>query len=499
MADYDVLIVGAGISGIGGGAHLRMHCPEKRFAILEGREKLGGTWDLFKYPGIRSDSDMHTLGFSFKPWTHEKSIADAPAILDYLDETVDEFDLRKEIKFGHRVKELSWSSEDAHWTVGVDTPSGRQTLTARMLYMGTGYYRYSAGYRPEFDGEADYKGITVHPQKWPEDLDYQGKRVIVIGSGATAATLVPAMADSGAGHVTMLQRSPSWFFSRPAKDGIANVLRKVLPGKMAYSLTRLKNTTLQQISYKQSKTRPEKMGNLFKGAVQKMLGDNYNPADWSPRYSPWDQRLCLIPDANLFEAINRGAADVVTDHVDRFTAKGILTKGGKELEADIIVVATGLHMEVMEGIDIRVDGAKRTVGTSFSYKGCMYGDIPNLMSAFGYSNASWTLKADLIAEYMCRFLKHLDTSKADYGVPVPAGITQDPEGMMNLTSGYVERAQGRVPLMGHIYPWRAYHDYKLDKKLMRNEPMDDGWLKFRKAGPVASAAVEEPELAVAAE
>jgi cation diffusion facilitator CzcD-associated flavoprotein CzcO len=268
---------------------------------------------------------------------------------------------------------------------------------------------------------------------------------------------------------------------------------------MAYTLTRLKNTTMQQISYKRSKTKPEKMGDMFKGQVQKMLGDKYNPVDWSPRYGPWDQRLCLIPDANLFEAISRGAADVVTDHIDRFTEKGILTKGGKELEADIVVVATGLHMEVMEGVDIQVDGVKRTVGASFSYKGCMYGDIPNLMSAFGYSNASWTLKADLIAEYMCRFLKHLDASKADYGVPVPTGVTEDAEGLMNLSSGYVERSKGRVPLMGHVYPWRAYHDYKIDKKLMRNEPMDDGWMKFHKAGPVASAVSQAPELAVAAE
>jgi monooxygenase len=499
MTDYDVLIVGAGISGISGAAHLRMECPEKRFAILEGRETLGGTWDLFKYPGIRSDSDMHTLGFSFKPWTHEKSIADAPAILNYLHETVDEFDLRKEIRFSHRVTELSWSSDDACWTVTVDTPAGRQALTAKMLYMGTGYYRYSAGYRPEFEGEADYKGVTVHPQKWPENLDYKGKRVIVIGSGATAATLVPAMADSGAGHVTMLQRSPSWYFSRPAKDRIANVLRAVLPGKLAYKVTRFKNTTMQQLSYKQSKAKPEKIGAMFKDQVQKMLGDKYNPVDWSPSYGPWDQRLCLIPDANLFEAINRGAADVVTDHVDRFTEKGILTKGGKELEADIIVVATGLHMEVMEGVDIRIDGAKRTVGESFSYKGCMYGDIPNLMSAFGYSNASWTLKADLIAEYMCRFLKHLDSAELDYGVPVPKGVKEDPEGLMNLTSGYVQRAQGRVPRMGHLYPWRAYHDYKIDKKLMRNEPIADGWMQFGKRRQTDVGQDVPPELAEAAE
>jgi monooxygenase len=499
MTDYDVLIVGAGISGISGAAHLRMECPEKRFAILEGRETLGGTWDLFKYPGIRSDSDMHTLGFSFKPWTHEKSIADAPAILDYLNETVDEFDLRKEIKFSHRVKELSWSSQDARWTVSVDTPDGRKTMQAKMLYMGTGYYRYSAGYRPEFAGEADYQGIAIHPQQWPENLDYKGKNVIVIGSGATAATLVPAMAESGAGHVTMLQRSPSWYFVRPAKDWFANTLRAFLPGKLAYSITRLKNTTLQQISYKRSKKNPDKVGNWLLNVTRKELGDRFDAKHWTPQYGPWDQRLCMIPDADLFKSIRRGAVDVVTDEIERFTKTGILTKSGTEINADIVVVATGLHMEVMEGVDICIDGEKRTVGDSFSYKGCMYGDIPNLMSAFGYSNASWTLKADLIAEYMCRFLKHLDSRQLDYGVPIPKGVKEDPEGLMNLTSGYVQRAQGRVPRMGHLYPWRAYHDYKIDKKLMRIEPMEDGWMEFGKKRQSAVSQPAAPELAEAAE
>jgi monooxygenase len=493
----DVLIVGAGISGIGGGAHLRMHCPDKSFAILEGRERLGGTWDLFKYPGIRSDSDMHTLGFSFKPWTHEKSIADAPSILDYLHETADEFDLRRMIRFGHMVRELDWDSEEAMWTVGIDTPDGRKTMKAKMLYMGTGYYRYSEGYRPEFPGEVDYKGLTIHPQQWPEDLAYQGKNVIVIGSGATAATLVPAMADRGAGHVTMLQRSPTWYFNRPAKDRIANALRRILPGKMAYTLTRLKNTTLQQLSYKRSKANPAKVGNYLLNNVEKLLGPKFDATHWTPSYGPWEQRLCLIPDSDLFKAISRGAVDVVTDHIDRFTETGILTKSGEQLDADIIVVATGLHMEVMHGVSIRVDGVAKLIGESYSYKGCMYGDIPNLMSAFGYSNASWTLKADLIAEYMCRYLKHLDATHTDYAVPVPEGIQEDPEGMMNLSSGYIQRAQGRVPKMGHVYPWRAYHDYAVDKKLMRNEPMDDGWLHFRKRSAVGASG--EAELAIAAE
>ena len=494
---FDVLIVGAGISGIGGAAHLQMHCKGKKFAILEGRATLGGTWDLFKYPGIRSDSDMHTLGFAFKPWTHEKSIADAPSILDYLNETVDDYGLREHIRFSNRVKTLDWNSADALWTVGIETPEGMTTLQTKLLYMGTGYYRYSAGYRPEFPGEERFKGPKIHPQHWPEDLDYAGKNVIVIGSGATAATLVPAMADRGAGHVTMLQRTPTYYAIRPAKDAFANTLRKILPSGLAYDITRFKNTTMQQLVWSAAKKKPEKVKAKLLEMVQDELGAAYDAKHFTPQYNPWDQRLCLIPDADLFKAMKRGQVDIVTDQIESFTEKGILTKSGKELEADIIVIATGLHMEVMEGVALTVDGARKTVGDSYSYKGCMYGDIPNLISAFGYANASWTLKADLIAEYMCRLIKHMDTSGTDIAVPVPSGVQEDPEGMMNLSSGYVERAKGRVPKMGHVYPWRAYHNYRIDKKLMRNEPIEDGWMQLRKKGAVA--AEPEAELVIAAE
>ncbi|MBK8630138.1 MAG: NAD(P)/FAD-dependent oxidoreductase [Sphingomonadales bacterium] len=494
---FDVLIVGAGISGIGGAAHLQMHCKGKKFAILEGRATLGGTWDLFKYPGIRSDSDMHTLGFAFKPWTHEKSIADAPSILDYLNETVDDYGLREHIRFSNRVKTLDWNSADALWTVGIETPEGMTTLQTKLLYMGTGYYRYSAGYRPEFPGEERFKGPKIHPQHWPEDLDYAGKKVIVIGSGATAATLVPAMADRGAGHVTMLQRTPTYYAIRPAKDAFANTLRKILPSGLAYDITRFKNTTMQQLVWSAAKKKPEKVKAKLLEMVQDELGAAYDAKHFTPQYNPWDQRLCLIPDADLFKAMKRGQVDIVTDQIESFSEKGILTKSGKELEADIIVIATGLHMEVMEGVALTVDGARKTVGDSYSYKGCMYGDIPNLISAFGYANASWTLKADLIAEYMCRLIKQLDKTGADIAVPVPSGVQEDPEGMMNLSSGYVERAKGRVPKMGHVYPWRAYHNYRIDKKLMRNEPIEDGWMQLRKKGAVV--AEPEAELAIAAE
>lgn len=494
---FDVLIVGAGISGIGGAAHLQMHCKGKKFAILEGRATLGGTWDLFKYPGIRSDSDMHTLGFAFKPWTHEKSIADAPSILDYLNETVDDYGLREHIRFSNRVRTLDWNSADALWTVGIETPEGMTTLQTKLLYMGTGYYRYSAGYRPEFPGEERFKGPKIHPQHWPEDLDYAGKKVIVIGSGATAATLVPAMADRGAGHVTMLQRTPTYYAIRPAKDAFANTLRKILPSGLAYDITRFKNTTMQQLVWSAAKKKPEKVKAKLLEMVQDELGAAYDAKHFTPQYNPWDQRLCLIPDGDLFKAMKRGQVDIVTDQIESFTEKGILTKSGKELEADIIVIATGLHMEVMEGVALTVDGARKTVGDSYSYKGCMYGDIPNLISAFGYANASWTLKADLIAEYMCRLIKQLDKTGADIAVPVPSGVQEDPEGMMNLSSGYVERAKGRVPKMGHVYPWRAYHNYRIDKKLMRNEPIEDGWMQLRKKGAVV--AEPEAELAIAAE
>ncbi len=498
MADFDVLIVGSGISGIGSACHLKMDAPWASFAILEGRETIGGTWDLFRYPGIRSDSDMHTLGFRFKPWSHEKSIADAPAILDYLHETAKEYDIESHIRYDSKVKRISWNSGEGQWTVTVANAAGTSNeLTCNFLHMCTGYYSYTNPYRPEFDGEKSFKGAMFHPQFWPKDLDYRGKKVVVIGSGATAVTIIPAMVEGGAEHVTMLQRSPTYCVSRPAKDRIANTLRKYLPGKLAYNITRWKNVTMQQFLYNATQSNPTKARQRIIEMTAKELPDGYDVGThFTPTYNPWEQRLCLVPDADLFKAISSGSADVVTDHVDHFVEDGIVLKSGQKLVADIVVVATGLNMEIMSGVDMVVDGKSRRVNDSFSYMGAMYSDVPNLASTFGYSNASWTLKADLISQFVCRVLNHMKATGTSICTPVARGVTEDPEGMMNLSSSYVKRAMDKVPRMGDIYPWRAYHNYKIDKKLMLGRPLEDGWLHFSKAHSNANSV---PELAVAAE
>lgn len=500
MEKLDVLIVGAGISGIGGAVHLSQKCPGKSFAIVEGREALGGTWDLFRYPGIRSDSDMHTLGYNFKPWTHEKSIADAPAILDYLHETVKEYGLESKLRFNTRVVRTEWDSGEGLWTVTVRKADGETSqIQCHFLYMCTGYYSYTDPYQPDFPGKASFKGPIFHPQFWPEDLDYKGKKVVVIGSGATAVTIVPAMAVDGVGHVTMLQRSPTWFVTRPARDGFANNLRKILPEKLAYSITRFKNINWQQYFYNLTQRKPEKVRQKLLDLTTKELPAGYDVAThFTPRYNPWEQRLCLVPDADFFQSIKSGKADIVTDHIERFDETGIVLKSGKHLDADIIVTATGLKMEIMSGVDLVIDGQHRRVGETFSYKGCMYSNVPNLASSFGYSNASWTLKADLISEYVCRLIKHMDETGTDICVAEPHGVNEHEEGMMNLSSGYVQRAKGLVPKQGDIDPWVIHHNYTADKKLMRYGKLEDGAMHFYKAPHVAAATAQE-ELAIAAE
>ncbi len=499
IEELDVLIVGAGISGIGAACHLKMESPDRSFAILEGRERLGGTWDLFTYPGIRSDSDMHTLGFRFKPWTHEKSIADAPAILGYLHETAKEYDVESLIRYNHRVKRIEWDSASARWTATITTPEGDTTIRCRFLFMCTGYYSYSEPYQPEFAGRDSFKGPVFHPQFWPDSLDYQGKNVVVIGSGATAVTIVPAMASSGAKHVTMLQRSPTWFITRPARDKFANTLRKLLPDKIAYGITRWKNINMQAFFYNSTQKHPAKNRERLLNIVTKELPEGYDVAThFTPTYNPWEQRLCLVPDSDMFAAIRSGKAEVVTDHIDRFTETGVLLKSGKELAADIIVTATGLKMEIMSGVEMLIDGQPRRIGQTFSYKGCMYSDVPNLASSFGYSNASWTLKADLISEYVCRLLNHMRDSGTEIVVAEPHGVKEHDTGMMNLSSGYIQRAKGLVPMQGDIDPWVVHHNYTADKKLMRHGKLEDGALHFYKAKGAAAKAAE-PELAVAAE
>ena len=480
--DVDVVIVGAGLSGIGAACHLATESPERTFVLLEGREDLGGTWDLFRYPGIRSDSDMHTLGFAFKPWTASKSIADGPSILAYLRETVAEHDLAGAIRYRHRATRASWSTEDHRWTVTAETPDGEVTVTAAFVFMCSGYYSYAAGHTPEFAGRDAFAGRVVHPQDWPEDLDYADKRVVVIGSGATAITLVPAMAAT-AGHVTMLQRSPTWVASRPDHDPIANGLRRVLPAKLAYRITRFKNTLFQQLLYRQSRTRPDKMREALLERVAKELGPDLQDqlANFTPSYDPWDQRLCLVTNGDLFTAMKDGRVDVVTDHIDRFDATGIVLASGGHLDADVIVTATGLELVTLGEVAFDRDGEPIDFAETWTYKGFAYSDVPNLASVFGYINASWTLRADLIASYVCRLLNHLAATGTTSATPRlrPTDAAMAPRPWIDeFTPSYMTRSMDRFPRQGDREPWLNPHDYRHDRRIFLKEPLEDGVMTF---------------------
>lgn len=478
MQHFDVIIVGAGLSGIGAGAHLRMKCPEKTFTILEGRETMGGTWDLFRYPGIRSDSDMYTLGYRFRPWRDPKAIADGPAILKYIRETAKDFDLTGTIKYGHRVNHAAWSSENARWTVEAQTGDSVTRLTCSFLYLCTGYYDYEAGYTPDWEGVDSFKGRIVHPQKWPEDLDYTGQRVVVIGSGATAVTLVPAMSERAA-HVTMLQRSPTYVVSRPAQDKIANFLRKVLPAQAAYTLTRWKNVLYGSFFYGLSRRRPEFMKRLISKGVQKEIGEEMAEKHFQPKYNPWDQRMCLVPDSDLFNSINEGKVSVVTDTIESFTEKGLKLESGEELEADIIVTATGLVLKLMAGLTLEVDREPVDLSKKIAYKGMMYDDIPNVASAFGYTNASWTLKCDLTSEYVCRLINYMDEHGYKSCTPRLNDPTVEREPALDFNSGYVLRALDSLPSQGSKMPWKLHQNYFRDVSMLRFGRLEDGTMEFR--------------------
>ena len=482
--NFDVIVVGAGISGIGSAYRLQKECPDRSFVILEGRPNLGGTWDLFRYPGIRSDSDMHTLGFSFKPWKAAKSIADGPAILEYLEETVDEFDIKEKIKFNLHVSTADWSNEKDQWTLKASNNATGETVeyTCNFLLMCSGYYSYKSGYTPTFEGVESYSGQILHPQEWPEDIDFAGKKIVVIGSGATAVTLVPAMADT-AEHVVMLQRSPTYVVARPDHDAFAGLLRKILPEKVAYYLTRKKNIFGQNYIYKLTRKDPEKVKEKLLSGVRMALGPDYDvERHFTPSYNPWDERLCLIPNGDLFKSIRKGKVSVVTEDIDCFTPEGILLKTGEELKADIVVTATGLNLVTLGEVEFRIDGAPVDFSETWTYKGLAYSDVPNLISTFGYINASWTLRADINSSYACRILNHMKKTGTKKVTPRLRESDMDmPQRnwIEGFSSGYMKRSMSEMPKQGDREPWLNTQDFYRDKKMLsRSTSLEDGVMEF---------------------
>ena len=486
----DVLIVGAGISGLGLGHHLVTKQPGRTFAIVDGRDAIGGTWDLFRYPGIRSDSDLHTFGYEFKPWTSKNAIADADEILDYLYEVVDENDLGRRIYFQHKVVRAAFSTDTALWTVTLEGGGKTWEITCGWLFGATGYYDYASGYTPHFEGREDFAGQIVHPQFWPEDLDYKGKNIVVIGSGATAVTLIPAMA-SEAGHITMLQRSPSYVMPQPRKDPIANGLRKVLPDKAAYAAARRFNIGRGRFIYNLCQRNPKLARKIIRTLNVKSLPAGYDvDTHFNPKYNPWDQRLCAVPDADLFRAISKGKASVVTDKIVRFTTNGILLESGKELPADIIITATGLNMKLFGGIEVSVDGEVKNAHDSLIYKSFMLSGIPNFAFAFGYTNSSWTLKVDLVCDHLCRLLAYMDQHGYTSVVPVDDDPTLAKRPMLDFDAGYILRGRDQFPQQGSSGPWTVEMDYWADHARLRKGPVEDAALRFSTASrtPVTAGA-----------
>jgi len=479
----DVAIVGAGLSGIGAAWHLQANCPNKSYVIFEGRADIGGTWDLFRYPGVRSDSDMHTLGYRFKPWTSDKAIADGPSIMAYLRETIAEYGIGPKIHFHYKVTDASWDSSTGKWTLSIvrgDT-GAVTTSTCNVLYMCSGYYSYDKGYTPDFPGVDLFRGQVVHPQKWPEDLDYAGKHVVVVGSGATAMTLVPAMA-SRAAHVTMLQRTPTYVVARPDVDKVANTLRRFFPASVAYAITRWKNTTMQQLVYKKTRSKPDYVKSKLLDGVREHLGPDFDiDTHFTPEYNPWDQRLCLVPNGDLFTAINSGKASVVTDHIESFDATGVRLVSGAHLDADIVVTATGLQLVTVGDMKFFIDGRRLDFADTWTYKGMGYSGVPNMVSTFGYINASWTLRADLTSEYVCRLLNHMDATGSDVFTPTLRPEDQNMtrhSWIESFSPGYMRRFMDKMPMQGDREPWVNPQNYAKDKKMFRKAPIDDGVMTF---------------------
>lgn len=488
MSDHevDVLIIGAGLSGIAAGYHLQKRSPDQSYAILESRDAIGGTWDLFRYPGIRSDSDMYTFSFAFKPWTDGKVFADGDDIRNYVQETAEENGIDKHIRFQRRAVSANWDSQKARWIVQVEHAGARETYTCRFMVMCSGYYRYEQGHMPHFEGQEDFDGEIIHPQHWQKDHEYSGKKVVIIGSGATAVTLVPAMAEKAA-SVTMVQRSPTYIASRPSRDGFADFLRKILPGKIAYGITRSINILVNILVFQLAQKWPEFVKKGILKQTQEALGPDFDvETHFSPSYNPWSQRFCLAPDGDFFGALKDGSASIRTDHIERFTAKGVTLQSGEMLEADLIIPATGLEMLLLGGMVVSVDDKVQRSPEMFTYRGMMLSGIPNLAIAFGYTNASWTLKVDLTFERVCRTLNYMCKHDLDVCVPVPP-TDMEPRPMLDFSSGYVQRALSILPQQGSKPPWRTYQNYIQDMLAIRFGKLNDGHLQFSRRSDKAQS------------